>query len=83
MTIDPFDSAALIGRIDAPLMVLEGSADPVVPLGEALRLFAVAHPPKSMIVVRGAGHVAAYRGDAKKQALAALVGWTDGSDAGR
>jgi hypothetical protein len=83
MTIDPFDSAALIGRIDAPLLVLQGTADPIVPLGEALRLFAAAHQPKSMIVVRGAGHTAAYRGSAKAQALAALVRWTQKADAGR
>jgi uncharacterized protein len=79
---DPFDSAVLIGRIDAPLMILEGSADATVLPREALRLYAAARPPKTMIMVRGAGHVAAYRGDAKARALAALVRWTGGSDAG-
>jgi uncharacterized protein len=79
---DPFDSAALIGRIDAPLMILEGSADRIVLPSDAMRLYTAAHPPKTMIMVRGAGHIAAYRGDAKARALAALVRWTGGSDAG-
>jgi len=83
LTIDPFDSRALIGRIDAPLLILEGSADDIVPLGEAERLFAAARPPKRMIIVQGAGHMAAYRGAAQAQALAALVRWTGGVDAGR
>jgi uncharacterized protein len=79
----PFDSAALIGRIKAPLMVIEGAADPVVPLAEAERLFAAAPEPKTMIVVPGAGHVQAYQGTARARALAALFRWTGGSDAGR
>lgn len=83
MAAAPFDSAALIGRIDAPLLILEGSADTIVPLPEALRLYTAAHPPKAMIVVRGAGHVAAYRGAAKTRALAALVRWTETGDARR
>ena len=79
----PFDSAALVGRIDAPLLVLAGTDDRIVPLGEALFLFAVAHAPKTMIVVPGAGHVAAYAGATEREALATLVRWTDGPHVGR
>jgi fermentation-respiration switch protein FrsA (DUF1100 family) len=83
MSSAPFDSAALIGRIQAPLLALQGSADEIVPLAEAERLFAAAPEPKTMIVVRGAGHVAAYRGKVRRRALATLVRWTGGSDARR
>jgi uncharacterized protein len=83
MTARPFDSAALIGHIRAPLMILEGSADTTVPLPEALYLFAVAHEPKTMIIVPGAGHGAAYQGATETEALAALARWTGRPDAER
>lgn len=79
----PFDSAALIPCIRAPLMILQGSEDRLVPMIEPLLLFSVAHAPKTMIIVPGVGHVAAYQGDTEKQALAALTRWTSGTDAGR
>src|SRR5579862_1720262 len=79
---DPFDSEALIGGITAPLMILHGTADRNIPIAEARRLFAAAPEPKTMIEVAGVGHLAAYYGQGKPRALAALARWTAPSDAG-
>lgn len=83
LVVAPFNTAALVGHIRAPLMVLEGTDDQAVPLGEALAVYAVARAPKTMIVVPGAGHIQAYQGAAEAEALAALTRWTGGADGGR
>ena len=80
---DQFDSEALIGEVSAPVMILHGTADANIPLAEARRLFAVAHEPKTMIEVKGVGHLAAYDGNGKRQALEALARWTMPARAGR
>lgn len=71
-----FDSETAIGKIDAPVMILAGTADDATPVGEARRLFADAREPKTLIEVSGAGHLAAWNGEAKAAALQALVNWT-------
>jgi alpha-beta hydrolase superfamily lysophospholipase len=71
-----FDSEGQIGTVDAPVLILAGTADDVTLIGEARRLFAAAHEPKRMIEVDGAGHCGAWSGEAKVAALLALVGWT-------
>jgi fermentation-respiration switch protein FrsA (DUF1100 family) len=71
-----YDSEAVIGKIGVPVMILAGTADDATPVGEARRLFAAAHEPKTLIEVPGAGHLAAWNGDAKAAALRALVNWT-------
>src|SRR2546421_4876156 len=73
---DPFDSEALIGGVGVPVMILHGTEDPAVPVGEARRLYAAAREPKSMIVVEGAGHLSAWEGGGEGPALAALARWT-------
>jgi fermentation-respiration switch protein FrsA (DUF1100 family) len=74
---DPFDSEALIGTVEVPVMILQGTADPAVPVGEARRLYAAAREPKTMIEVEGAGHLAAWEGGGEAAALAALAHWTE------
>jgi alpha-beta hydrolase superfamily lysophospholipase len=71
-----FDSEGQIAEIGAPVMILAGTADDVTVIGEARRLFIAAREPKRMIEVGGAGHCAAWSGDAKVAALAALADWT-------
>jgi hypothetical protein len=71
-----FDSEAEIAGVGIPVMILAGTADDVTVIGEARRLFAAAREPKRMIEVSGAGHCAAWSGDAKTAALAALANWT-------
>jgi uncharacterized protein len=73
---DQFNSEALIGGISVPVMILHGTADASVPIGEARRLYAAANEPKRMIEVKGAGHLSAWDGGAREPALKALVAWT-------
>ena len=73
---DTIDAEAMIGRLRVPVMILHGTADRTIPLSEARRLYAAAHPPKTMIAVAGAGHASVWFGDARKKALAALAKWT-------
>jgi uncharacterized protein len=53
---DRFDAAALVGRLDAPLLVVAGGGDRIVPVGHSRRLFAAAPPPKRLVVLDGADH---------------------------
>jgi fermentation-respiration switch protein FrsA (DUF1100 family) len=73
---DQYNSEALIGRVTAPVMILHGTADANIPIGEARRLYDAARQPKTMIEVAGVGHTEAMQGDAKVRALQALVAWT-------
>lgn len=73
---DQFNSEALIGGIGVPVMILHGTADNNIPIAEARRLYAAAREPKSMIEVKGAGHLSAWEGGAREPALKALVAWT-------
>ncbi len=73
---DPFDSAAVIGKLLVPVMILHGTADRSIPIAEARRLYAAAREPKTMIEVEGAGHGGVWVGAARERALAALAAWT-------
>ncbi len=74
---DTLDSEALIGDLGVPVMILHGTADQTIPIGEARRLYAAAHEPKTMIEVQGAPHAQTWFGPARDRALAALAAWTD------
>jgi fermentation-respiration switch protein FrsA (DUF1100 family) len=54
---DPFHSDRRIGRVTAPLLVLHGEQDRIVPIGFAERLFALANEPKRMVRFAQGGHV--------------------------
>lgn len=54
---DPFHSDRRIGRITAPLLVLHGELDRIIPIRFAERLFALANEPKRMVRFAQGGHV--------------------------
>ena len=54
---DRFDSAARIGHVSAPILVLHGELDSTVPVRFGEKLFALAPDPKHFIRLPGAGHV--------------------------
>ena len=54
---DPFYSDRRIGKVRAPLLVLHGERDRVVPIGFGERLFALANEPKRMQRFPQGGHV--------------------------
>lgn len=73
---DTIDSEALIGRLRVPVLMLHGTEDYAIPIGEGRRLYAAANQPKEMIEVKGAGHAAVWFGPQRERALAALAAWT-------
>lgn len=55
---DTFRSDERIGQISAPLLMVHGTKDRIVPFASGERLFALANEPKQFIRVDGAGHLA-------------------------
>ncbi len=53
---DPFHSDERIARVTAPLLVMHGTSDPVIPVAFGERLFALAHEPKQFVRFPGGGH---------------------------
>jgi hypothetical protein len=53
---DRYDSAALAGRLAAPLLVVAAGHDRIVPVDHTRRLFAAAPQPKRLVVLDGADH---------------------------
>jgi fermentation-respiration switch protein FrsA (DUF1100 family) len=51
-----FDSAAKIGRVRCPVLVVHSTADEIVPYGMGRRLFELAREPKRFFEVEGAAH---------------------------
>lgn len=57
---DRFDSTAAIADIDAPVLIVHGRQDRVIPLRFAERLFAAAVEPKQLVVIDEAHHTNLY-----------------------
>ncbi len=53
---DRFDSLAFIPQVRAPVLILHGEADQVIPVALGKRLLAAANEPKTGIFPRHAGH---------------------------
>jgi fermentation-respiration switch protein FrsA (DUF1100 family) len=60
-----FESIETIGRVRAPVLILHGNADEVVPISEGRALFEAAPEPKSFAELRG-GHFDAIDRDADR-----------------
>ena len=53
---DPFRSDQRIARVTAPLLIMHGVRDPVIPFRFGERLFALAHEPKQLVRFPEGGH---------------------------
>jgi len=53
---DPFHSDQRIARITAPLLIMHGARDGVIPIAFGERLFALAHQPKQFVRFPEGGH---------------------------
>jgi uncharacterized protein len=59
---DRYSPARAVARISPiPLLVIHGDHDPIVPLADGERLFALAREPKQLWIVPGGGHIQAFR----------------------
>lgn len=58
--LDNFDTVASIRWIDkispCPLLLMHGDQDDVVPVAQVYQLYALAHEPKEVVIIQGAGH---------------------------
>jgi fermentation-respiration switch protein FrsA (DUF1100 family) len=66
---DPFRNDLLIGSVDAPVLIVHGTKDGVVPIRFGEKLFALANSPKEFWRVEGAAHLA------MGERLADIVDW--------
>lgn len=71
---DRFRNAAKIARVGAPVLIVHGTEDEVVPYSHGRQLFAAAAEPRTHLWVEGAGHndVWIHAGDRVLEAVAAL-----------
>jgi uncharacterized protein len=53
---DRFHSDQRIARVSAPLLIMHGAHDPVIPIAMGERLFALAHEPKQFVRFPEGGH---------------------------
>ena len=56
-----YDNLAKIDHLHAPLLIIQGGADHIVPPAMSARLFARAPQPKTRVVIAGAGHSDCFR----------------------
>jgi uncharacterized protein len=75
MLRDRYDSIGRIGRVAAPLLVIAGSRDSIVPLAQSRRLYEAAAEPKTLTVIDGADHndAALLIGSAMMQSIATFL----------
>ena len=53
---DRYDTIGRIARLKAPLLVIGGDQDRIVPIDQTRRVYEAAREPKSLLVIRGADH---------------------------
>ena len=51
-----FESAQKLRRVKAPVLIVHGEPDPVIPTSEGRLLFEAANEPKRLLIFPGAGH---------------------------
>jgi len=53
---DRYDTIGRIARVRAPILIIGGDRDSIVPLAQTRRLFEAAREPKALLVIDGADH---------------------------
>lgn len=56
LVLDAYPSERRLAEVKAPVLVIHGDRDTIVPLAQGQALFEAAREPKTMHVVKGAGH---------------------------
>ncbi|MSP03550.1 MAG: alpha/beta hydrolase [Acetobacteraceae bacterium] len=57
LLLDRFDSLSIVGRVRAPVLVMHGALDQIIPLQMGRDLYRAAPDPKELWIAPGAGHV--------------------------
>lgn len=58
----PMRNTDRIARVTAPVLVMHGDADALIPVAQGRALYAAAHDPKQLRIVNGAGHDEVQKG---------------------
>lgn len=58
---DRYDSLNYIGNFHAPLLIMHGDRDEVIPVAMGKELFAAANEPKELAIIKGGGHEDHYK----------------------
>jgi fermentation-respiration switch protein FrsA (DUF1100 family) len=53
---DRYATIDRIARVNAPLLVIGGDADSIVPIAQTRRVYEAADDPKSLLIISGADH---------------------------
>ena len=52
----PYDNLGKIAQVKAPVLIIHGSDDEIIPVDMGRRVFAAANPPKDLYIIPGAHH---------------------------
>lgn len=74
LMLDPFHSDRFIGAVRAPLLIMHGKRDGVIPFTEGERLFALANEPKRFVAFADGGHMDLDSFGATDKALQFIAG---------
>ena len=80
---DRYDTMKYIGSVKAPLLVLQGEMDEVVPISMGRAVFAAANEPKTLKTFPGAGHSDHWNFGSYEAAYAWLDDWMANRDAAK
>ena len=53
---DRYATIERIARVNAPILVIGGDQDRIVPIGQTRRVYEAARDPKALLVIKGADH---------------------------
>lgn len=56
LLVDRYETMRFIGRVHAPLLVVHGEKDEIIPVRMGRAVYAAAREPKTLAVIAGAGH---------------------------
>ena len=79
MMSDPMATRDRVGKIAAPVLIVHGTEDRVIPVEHGRRLYEFAKDPRQLVIVEGGGHSNLWSNGMWDFVLAAWVKWHEGS----
>lgn len=79
LVLDRYDAEAVVDAVDAPILMLHGSRDTIIPVRHAEELHAAANEPKQLWIARDAGHNDLYEHGAAEVVLGFLRDHVNGA----
>ena len=79
MMTDPMPTRERVGKISAPVLIVHGTEDRVIPVEHGKRLHEFVHDPKELVIVDGAGHSNLWSNGMWDIVLSAWAKWHEGA----